>query len=267
MQSIDVRTTAAERTRTPRTLASPRSALLDLDPDLGVLLRDERLASAGRDVQVRVHEIAAGDWNPATYLSASRWGMGLLVIAGAIVREITVDGQPSAELLGPGDLIRNAPPDEDSSGDARWTALTPCAVCPLDAPATVSIARYPEIMLALMERIEARARRLAVTQAISQMTGVDHRLETLFWHLAERWGKVRQDGVRIPLDLSHQLLGKLVGARRPTVSTALALLAETQRATRCRDGSWLLTRTQSQLDEPLESSLGAQPAAWHRIAA
>ena len=118
-----------------------------------------------------------------------------------------------------------------------------------------------------MERIEARARRLAVTQAISQMTGVDHRLETLFWHLAESWGKVRQDGVLIPLDLSHQLLGKLVGARRPTVSTALALLANQQRVTRCHDGSWLLHRADARLDEPLEMSFGAQPAAGHRVAA
>ncbi len=256
---------------TPRgsTMRRTLVSLLDHDPDLGALLRDEREASARRDVQVELHEIASGDWRPEAHLSASRCAMGLLVISGAVVREITVDDQPSAELLGPGDLIRTAPQDDPPSagGEATWTALTPCGMCSLDGPATRSIARYPEIMLALMERIEARARRLAVTQAISQMTGVDHRLHTLFWHLADRWGKVRKDGVLIPLDLSHQLLGKLVGARRPTVSTALALLAHEQRVTRCHDGSWLLHRADARLHEPLEISLGAQPAAWHRVAA
>ena len=256
---------------TPRGTTMRRTlvSLLDHDPDLGALLRDEREASARRDVQVELHEIAGGGWRPEAHLSASRCAMGLLVISGAVVREITVDDQPSAELLGPGDLIRTAPQDDPASagGEVTWTALTPCVMCPLDAPATRSIARYPEIMLALMERIEARARRLAVTQAISQMTGVDHRLQTLFWHLAESWGKVRHDGVLIPLDLSHLLLGKLVGARRPTVSTALALLAHEQRVTRCPDGSWLLHRTDARLDEPLEISFGPQPAAAHRVAA
>jgi CRP-like cAMP-binding protein len=262
MQSIYVTPPATTTRHTP-------APLLDHDPDLGALLRDEREASARRDVQVGVHEIAGGEWNPAAHLSAARCAIGLLIISGAVVREITIDDQPSAELLGPGDLIRTTPQDDPASagGDITWTALTPCLLCPLDAPATRSIARYPEIMLTLMERIEARAQRLAVTQAISQMTGVDHRLQTLFWHLAESWGKVRHDGVLIPLDLSHQLLGKLIGARRPTVSTALALLAHQQRITRRPDGTWLLHRTDTRLNDPLEISFGTQPASWHRVAA
>ena len=51
MQSIYVtpRGTTMRRTLVP---------LLDHDPDLGALLRDEREASARRDVQVELHEIA-----------------------------------------------------------------------------------------------------------------------------------------------------------------------------------------------------------------
>jgi CRP-like cAMP-binding protein len=248
MQAVDVRATAKSTFLGQRELVSARTSLLDQDPDLEALLRDERAASARRDVQTSVHQVGCGEWFPKAQLAASPCTLGLLVISGAIVREIAVRDHPSAELLGPGDLIRTAA-DESAGGEARWTALTPCVLCPLDAPVTVAIARYPEILLVLMERIEARARRLAFTQAISQMTGVDHRLETLLWHLAERWGRVRQDGVLIPLDLSHQLLGKLVGARRPPVSTALADLAHGQRVTRCRDGSWLLHRTRAHLDD------------------
>ena len=74
----------------------------------------------------------------------------------------------------------------------------------------------------IVDRLSERAQRLAITQAISQLNRVDRRLLALFWHLAERWGRVASDGIAVPLVLSHRLIGELVGARRPTVSTALA---------------------------------------------
>ena len=49
----------------------------------------------------------------------------------------------------------------------------------------------------------------------------------MLWHLAARWGKVEPGGIRLPLPLTHQLLGRLIGAERPSVSHALARLAET----------------------------------------
>jgi hypothetical protein len=48
----------------------------------------------------------------------------------------------------------------------------------------------------------------------------------------------------VPLTLSHRLLGELVGARRPTVSTALATLSRHGKLIRRSDDSWLLA------DEP-----------------
>jgi CRP-like cAMP-binding protein len=49
-----------------------------------------------------------------------------------------------------------------------------------------------------------------------------------------------RDGVVVPLALTHRILGQLVGARRPTVSTALGELAERDELARRPDGSWLL---------------------------
>jgi hypothetical protein len=95
-------------------------------------------------------------------------------------------------------------------------------------------------MVAIIDRINERALRLAVTQAISQLNRVDRRLLALFWHLAERWGRMTGDGVALPMTLSHRMLGQLVGARRPTVSTALSELAERRELVRRPDGSWLL---------------------------
>ena len=100
--------------------------------------------------------------------------------------------------------------------------------------------QYPEVTAALFDRLSERSLRLATTQAISQLTRVDRRLKALFWHLAERWGRVGGEGVVIPLALTHRILGQLVGARRPTVSTALSELAERDELVRRSDGSWLL---------------------------
>ena len=91
----------------------------------------------------------------------------------------------------------------------------------------------------LIDRLCERAQRLAVSQAICQLNGVDRRLLALFWQLAERWGKVVADGVSVTLPLPHRLIAELVGARRPTVSTALGQLAD--RGLLTRDGeTWLL---------------------------
>ncbi len=212
----DMRTQDQERLRAPsawtRPAPEPRvlEPLLDLDPDLGCLLREERAVAAHRDLQVSSHEVARGDWEPARHLAPVPSAIGLLVVSGIAARQLVINGEPSAELLGAGDIIRSWQGDDapDALGcDVRWSALSPLTVSPLDTAMAISLARYPEVMLAILERIEARARRLSVTQAISQMTGVELRIESLLWHLSERWGKVRQDGVLLPLDLSHRLLG------------------------------------------------------------
>jgi hypothetical protein len=44
----------------------------------------------------------------------------------------------------------------------------------------------------------------------------------------------------IALALTHRVLGQLVGARRPTISSALRELAERDQLVRAPDDSWLL---------------------------
>jgi CRP/FNR family transcriptional regulator, cyclic AMP receptor protein len=123
----------------------------------------------------------------------------------------------------------------------RWSAFAPTRLAILDRHVAARLAVYPEIHAALLERCAWRARRLAVLQAISHLNRVDRRLLTLLWHLAERWGRVTRDGIVVPLALSHSALGQLVGARRPTVSTALAKLTRGGDVARGEAGTWLLT--------------------------
>jgi CRP/FNR family cyclic AMP-dependent transcriptional regulator len=81
---------------------------------------------------------------------------------------------------------------------------------------------------------------LAVNMAIVHQARVDTRLHMLFWHLAGRWGRVRADGVAIPLRLTHTTLAELVAARRPTVTSALTDLAR-RGVLRPIDHGWLLS--------------------------
>jgi hypothetical protein len=60
------------------------------------------------------------------------------------------------------------------------------------------------------------------------------------WHLAERWGRMGPSGVVVPIELTHGALGRLVGARRPTVTLALGELARDGALVRRNDGSWVL---------------------------
>ena len=233
--------------------------LLEADPDLGALLSDARRADAERELIVRTHRLMVGPWDVSRISTASADHVGLLILDGVLSRELVVADHVSAELLGPGDLVRPWQSGTRASllpVDAVWTVLSTLTVAVLDRRFAVEAVRYPELTAGLFDRLSERSVRLATTQAISQLTRVDRRLKALFWHLAERWGRVTGDGVVVPLALTHRILGQLVGARRPTVSTALSELAERGELVRRQDGSWLLRG-----DPPDASSLTRKPTA------
>ena len=239
-------------TRTPDTVR-----LLEADPDLGALLAPARRNDAERELAVRTHRVPAGPWDVSRLGTTSADHVGLLVLDGVLSRELVVADHVSAELLGPGDIVRPWQTANRASllpVDALWSVLSPLTVAVLDRRFAADLARYPEVTSVLLDRMGERSIRLATTQAISQLTRVDRRLRALFWHLAERWGRVSGQGVIVPLPLTHRILGQLVGARRPTVSTALAELAEREELLRRPDGSWLLRG-----DPPDAQSLARRP--------
>src|ERR1700742_5399311 len=94
----------------------------------------------------------------------------------------------------------------------------------LDEPAARCMATYPQLTGALVARAVERSRSLAVNMAIIHQARVNIRLLMLLWHLADRWGRVRSEGVVVPLHLTHSVLADLVAARRPTVTSALTEL-------------------------------------------
>lgn len=221
-----------------------RQRLLDVDPDLGRLLEGDRHAAALSELWVRVHRRTRGPW-PIKSVSSDALAqhLGVLVIDGVIASDILLEDVVSTELLGAGDIVRPWPLDRSEqllSDQTQWMVLADCRVAVLDDRSAAALSRFPELYAALSQRMDQRARRLATTQAIAKLTRVDRRLLSMLWHLAERWGRVTADGVLVPLDISHRLLGQLVGARRPTVSTALGQLTQDGALHRRADGAWML---------------------------
>jgi hypothetical protein len=233
------------------------TSLLEADPDLGALLSEARRKEAERELVVRTHRLGVGTWDVGRLATAGAEHVGLLVLTGVLAREVVVADHASAELLGPGDLLRPWQCAKASllPTDVVWSVLSPTSLAVLDRRFATELSRWPEITAALLDRLSERSLRLATTQAISQLTRVDRRLSALFWHLAERWGRVAGEGVIVPLALTHRILGQLVGARRPTVSTALSELAERGELVRRPDGSWLLRG-----EPPSPSSLAGRRA-------
>ena len=75
--------------------------------------------------------------------------------------------------------------------------------------------------------------------AICQLPRVEDRVLAILWLLAESWGRVSAEGVLLPIDLTHQALGELIGAKRPTVTLAVGQLARRGAAER-RTAGWML---------------------------
>jgi DNA-binding transcriptional ArsR family regulator len=170
--------------------------------------------------------------------------LGLLVLDGLLVRRVNFAGVAFAELLGAGDVLRpwshRSTEVAQLPAESSWEVVVPARLAVLDRRFALSVARWPEITAAVLDRAIRRARGLALQLAVCHLHRLDLRLQIMFWHLAERWGHVTPDGVHLPMTLTHDQLADIVGARRPSVSAALARLRKRRLVTRRPDGTWLL---------------------------
>jgi CRP/FNR family transcriptional regulator, cyclic AMP receptor protein len=217
--------------------------LLNVDADLARELDPRRAREAAHRLYARAIEIPRGRWVPNLAALENTRPIGLLILEGLLVREATVGDHPSAELLGPGDVLR-VWDDRDSEEllprTIEWSALAATRLAIIDHAFAVRAAQWPEVFAALLDRAARRAERLVVMQAIAHLTRVDDRLLALLWCLAERWGRVVPGGVLVSLRLSHRTLAGMVGARRPSVTTALGQLMARGELERRADGEWIL---------------------------
>lgn len=225
-----------------RSTDSNSCKILYEDPELGDAVSAAQRAQAADACVARTLRIPRGRWT-FPWDEPLHDGIGLLVLDGLLLRRVGVDGRYGAELLGEGDLLRpwqGEDTDTTLSQTTGWRVLEATRVAVLDVDAARCLAAYPALTGCLVGRALERARNLAVNMAIVHQARVNVRLRMLLWHLADRWGRVRSEGVVLPLPLTHAVLADLVAARRPTVTTALTQLAG-QGAVRPVSNGWLLS--------------------------
>ena len=238
--------------------------LLELDPELGETLDEVAVRRARSELYARIGYLPRGPWEVPGLVGYGH--LGLLLLDGVIAREVVISSAMSTELLGAGDLIRPWRADDGGGvvgSDVRWNVLAPASFAVLDRSFAGRVAAFPLVTAALLERVERRHHRLGELRTISNLVRVEDRLVALMRLLGERWGRVTRQGLLVPLVLSHRTLGDLVGARRPTVSTAAAKLSRRGLLERRADGSWLLPS----LEVPAPQAPVSVPQRRHLIAA
>jgi hypothetical protein len=187
--------------------------------------------------------------------------MGVLVVDGLMTRDVVLGSTVATELVGHGDILR--PADYDGVGapvpfDVEWRVLQPTQIALLDREFAGVICHWPEAVEVILQGAVRRAQTLGLHLAVCHLRRVQTRLLVLMWHMADRWGKVTPEGVSVPVKLTHQLLGRLVGAQRPSVTTALKQLLEDGLLSRSADGTWMLHGEPPDTLERMRSSIDAR---------
>jgi CRP/FNR family transcriptional regulator, cyclic AMP receptor protein len=223
--------------------------LPDVDGTLTGALGEAELAKLRRHLRFPAVRVPAGRWDPPAGLERA---VALLVIEGILVLEGESRHPGEARLFGPDDLIdARSVADEGSA----WRALSDAHVAVLDSRLLLAARYSPELALALTRRLfdgQAEQHTLAVIRALPR---VEQRILAYLTHVASRWGRVTTAGLILDLPVTHELLGRLVAARRPTVSLALANLRDEGSLVRLDDDRWLLGA-----GHPSRAADAAQPA-------
>jgi CRP/FNR family transcriptional regulator, cyclic AMP receptor protein len=210
--------------------------LLEVEPDIGRFLTEEERAAISTLVSVPVATVLKGDF---TLFDEGKPFAGL-VLDGMLFQRFRVSDHVALRLLGPGDILSGSRTSRSTlltQTECRAAARTELAL--LGNEVLVAARRWPRVMAGLHVRIGEQSERLAIQLAICQLPRVEQRLLALMWLLAESWGRVTAAGTVLPLSLTHEVLGELIGARRPTVTLALNELTKRGAIVR-EDRGWLL---------------------------
>jgi hypothetical protein len=223
-------------------------------PEFGEVVDPPALGLLRRALARRTVPLPTGPWEPDDAPHAAD-AFGLIVLDGLMLRESVLSGRRCTELLGAGDV---ATPWVHPAGmlpvEVTWRVLIPTTVVILDQVFMTATGHWPTLTALLAERYGETCARLATHKAICQLPRVEDRITFLLWHIAERLGRVGTEAIVVPLAVTHEELGHLIGARRSTVTLALRDLADAGAVTRRPDGAFVLDGTTPPF------ALGAAPA-------
>lgn len=245
----------------PSASAARPLRVLDVDPDLGSALPRSDFERARADLVARPYETEPGAWEihrPAR----ERGAFGLLVVSGLLGLRTSIGARATLELVGRGDLLQpwvQLGAESSVPPTAGWRVLEPSKLLLLDRRFAEAAAQWPELTAALMHRLVLRSRRLCYQLAVNTSPRVEERLLFALWALADRWGRVTEEGTVLHLHLTHQQLAELVAAQRPSVSGALSRLRDEGRLTYTRDCFVLLGQVPGEV-ETLKEQVALLPA-------
>lgn len=214
--------------------------LLEADPDLAEHMPEDARRQATELIRARVFRVPKGAWQPP---EIDHGATGLLVVRGLVIRTLRLGTATSTEIVGPSDIIR--PWESDLIPVliptlTDWRVLEETHVALLDGRVTALIGRYPELQAAIGGRLLRRSRSLAVLMAAQHFIRVEDRLLATLWHLASMWGRVTPQGTVVPFRLTHEMLANIIGAQRPTTTTAVRSLIEQGRLLRDESRCYIL---------------------------
>jgi CRP/FNR family transcriptional regulator, cyclic AMP receptor protein len=222
------------------TAITERAPLLEVKPELiRHLTEDERAELAG--VRLPVVELRPGPVELGELLAEHK-AFGATVLEGLVMGSLRVGDQTGVHVLGPGDVLPG-----DSELAPSWLTATdyltaaPARLALFGNDLLVAVHRWPRILQGLYASICEQLQRLTAQLVICQLPRVEDRVVDMLWLLAESWGYVTPGGIRLPLALTHETLGALIGARRPTVTLAVHKLTD-QGELLPQDSGWLLLR-------------------------
>jgi CRP-like cAMP-binding protein len=242
-----------------------RARLREVDPDFLRFVDEDERERAG-DVPIPAIEADEGPFDPYRLLSEDDGSCGV-VIGGMVNRLLQLGGQVALRVMGPGAVIPVLDaPSSDVIASSQWVATGKVRLAVVGRQFMRAAARWPDLQRNLIARFAEQNEQLATQLALCQLPRVEDRLLGMLWLLAESWGKVTSAGTLLPLHFTHEALGAMVGARRPTVTLALGELADSGAVIQ-RDGGWLLLEPppRQQLEpKGLEAArlLELEPTVW-----
>lgn len=224
--------------------AAPRRIRLSVvEPDWFAGLPADYRPEAERLVTLPAVELDAGAWTADEVRAAGQARgrvIACMVVDGLVTRDVSLADRTCTQLFGPRDFVSLDGLELTSLPlSVRFSAPSPARLMLVDSTLIPVAQRWPAIASHLCDAITSQLGRVSAEHAIGQLPRVEDRLLALFWDFADRWGVRRADDIVIDLPLTHEALGRLVGARRPTVSLGLGVLADSGQL-RCRAHTWRL---------------------------
>jgi hypothetical protein len=235
----------------------PWQSLVEFDLDLNPHA-DGWAVPGRRRIAARLVHIGPGPFDPSTLIGDPAGWLGLVVVQGLALVQVDAGRAPIGWLVGADDVLRPWDMDEVSLlASASWHVLVPMRLALLDADFARRVTGLTPVTEALVAKTMQTSHWLFAKSLVTGTSVIEERLLLLFALLGERWGKATSAGVVVAMPLTHQVLATLIGARRPSVSTALRGLSAGGLLRRTAEG-WLLCRT--------SPNGQARPRCWRQYA-